>query len=397
MDDDELKSLLFKCLKDKRYLVVMDNIWEIEAWNEVSVAFPTNSNGSRVWITSRIKEVALHASSLNNSIPHIPPYELPFLDEDKSWELFSKKVFGGGTCPLELETLGRQIVKSCHGLPLAIVVLGGLLANKEKTHQTWSKYVGHVNSYLAEDRSSCMDILALSYNQLPRCLKPCFLYFGIYPEDFEIPMRQLIQLWIAEGFIQKIRNRNVEDVAEDYLEELIDRSLIQVATKRLDGGVKTCRIHDLLRDLCISESIEEKFLEVHLDVNLPPISKSRRISIHFANYPNIYSSPCEPSNCRSIIGFRGVVELKSPPEKSFLEWLCKSNKLVRVIELNNMGICCLIPNMIENLILLRYLGIRPGEHHVIPDSICNLWNLETLDMRNSIIERLPQGIWKLKN
>ena len=210
-------------------------------------------------------------------------------------------------------------------------------------------------------------------------------------------MRQLIQLWIAEGFIRKIQNRNIEDVAEYYLEELIDQSLIQVATKRLDGGVKTCRIHDLLRDLCISESVEEKFLEVHSDVNLPFISKSHRISIHYANYPYIYSSPCEPSNCHSIIGFGGVVELKSPPEKSYLEWLCKSNKLVRVIELNNMGICCLIPNMIENLILLRYLGIRPGEHHVIPDSICNLWNLEMLDMRNSIIERLPQGIWKLKN
>ena len=59
-------------------------------------------------------------------------------------------------------------------------------------------------------------------------------------------MRQLIQLWIAEGFIRKIQNRNIEDVAEYYLEELIDQSLIQVATKRLDGGVKTCRIHDLL-------------------------------------------------------------------------------------------------------------------------------------------------------
>ena len=58
LDDDELKSLLFKCLKDKRYLVVMDDIWKIEAWNEVSVAFPTNSNGSRILITSRIKEVA---------------------------------------------------------------------------------------------------------------------------------------------------------------------------------------------------------------------------------------------------------------------------------------------------------------------------------------------------
>ena len=77
----------------------------------------------------------------------------------------------------------------------------------------------------------------------------------------------------------------MEDVAEDYLEELIDRSLIQVATKRLDGGVKTCCIHDLLRDLCILESAEEKFLEVCSDVNLSAISISHRISTHHANQP----------------------------------------------------------------------------------------------------------------
>ena len=120
-------------------------------------------------------------------------------------------------------------------------------------------------------------------------------------------MRQLFRLWIAEGFIQKTGNRNMEDVAEDYLEGLFDRSLIQVATKRLDGGVKTCRIHNLLQDLCISESIEGKFIEVHSDVNFSPMSKSRRISIHYANYPYISSSPCEPSNSRSIIGLGGLL------------------------------------------------------------------------------------------
>ena len=396
MSDNELKSLLLECLKNKRYLLVMDDIWKTEAWNEVSSAFLDNLNGSRILITSRIKEVAVHASSLNST--HVPPYEIPFLKEDKSWELFTKKVFRGATCPPELETLGRQIVKSCHGLPLAIVVLGGLLANKEKTHRTWSKLIGHVNWYLGQDTSSCRDILALSYDYLPRRLKPCFLYLGIYPEDFEIPMRQLIRLWIAEGFIQQTRNRNMEDVAEDYLEELIDRSLIQVATKRLDGGVKTCRIHDLLRDLCISESAEEKFLEVHSDVKLSPMCKSRRISIHYANYLDISSNPCEPSNCRSLISFGGVDTLEIPLDKSYLKRLCRSNKLVRVVELMNMGICCLIPNEIENLILLRYLSIQSCRLHVIPDSICNLWNLEMLDMRNSTIKSkfLPKGIWKLQ-
>ncbi|XP_023921046.2 putative inactive disease susceptibility protein LOV1 [Quercus suber] len=393
MTEDELKSVLLESLKDKRYLLVMDDIWNIEVWKEVSTVFPNNLNRSRILITTRIKEVSLHASSVNNSVPPIPPYELPLLKEDKSWELFSKKVFGGCTCPPELETVGKQIVKSCHGLPLAIVVLGGLLACKEKTNRIWSKYIGHVNSYLTEDRSSCMDILALSYNHLPQRLKPCFLYFGIYPEDFEIPVRQLIRLWIAEGFIRQIGNRNIEDVAEDYLEELIDRSLIQVATKRLDGGVKKCRIHDLLRDLCISESSKEKFLEVRLDVNLSPMSKSRRISIHYANYPYISSHPFESSNSRSLIAFGGVVGLESP-----LDQLCDSNKLVRVVDLSYMDICCLIPNRIENLILLRYLSIPSGNLHVIPDSICNLCNLETLDMRSSTLKSkcLPKGIWKLQ-
>ena len=151
-------------------------------------------------------------------------------------------------------------------------------------------------------------------------------------------MRQLLRLWIAKGFIRQIGNRNIEDVAEDYLEELIDWSLIQVATKRLDGGVKTCRIHDLLRDLCISESAEEKVLEVCLDIKLSPMSICRRISIHFANHPYISSNPCESTNIRSIIGFRGIVGLESPLDKGYdLKWLCESNKFVRLNLINHLA------------------------------------------------------------
>ena len=162
----------------------------------------------------------------------------------------------------------------------------------------------------------------------------------------------------------------------------------------LDGGVKTCRIHDLLRDLCISDSSEEKFLEVHPNVSLSPMGKSRRISIHYGNNPYISSGPCNPSNSRSMIVFKGVVEHECRVDKSYLKWLCESNKLVRVVELRN--ICCLIPKGIEKLVLLRYLSFASGE--LIPDSICNLWNLETLDMRNSTVRTkcLPKGIWKLQ-
>jgi hypothetical protein len=122
--------------------------------------------------------------------------------------------------------MGRKIADDCRGLPLSIVVLGGLLVNKEKTPETWSKLIGNVNWYLTETNTICKDILALSYTNLPWHLQTCSLYFGVYPEDFEIPGRQLIHLWTAEGFMEYAGNRNVEDVVEDHLEELIDRSLI---------------------------------------------------------------------------------------------------------------------------------------------------------------------------
>jgi hypothetical protein len=267
-----LVEKLLEYLEGKRYLVVMDDIWEIEVWNEVKYAFPDNSNGSRILITSRIKEVALHSSLT-------PPYFLQFLNKDESYELFLKKGFRGGECPAELETLGRQIAEGCRGLPLSIVVLGGLLAAKEKTHRTWSKVIADVNWYLTE----CKDILALSYNHLPRRLKPCFLYFGAYREDSKIHVRGLIQLWIAEGFIQHTGRRNIEDVAEDYLEELIDRNLIQVATRRSDTEAKTCRIHDLLRDLCMTKSAEENFLYVPKDDSRSSWNTFRRLSIQSSN------------------------------------------------------------------------------------------------------------------
>lgn len=385
--DDELTKGLFRCLTGKRYLLVLDDIWDDTVWKEVSAAFPVKSKGSRILITSRMKEVANLAS------PHIPPHELPVLNVEDSWELFSKKAFSGATCPSKhFEKLGREIVASCHGLPLAIVVLGGLLA-KEKSSRIWKRVAGNVTPYLNQKTSDCSDILALSYNYLPRNLKPCFLYFGMFPKGFEISVRQLIQLWIAEGFIQQTSDGNVENDAEDYLDELINRSLIQVATRRADGGVKTCRIHDLLRDLCIKESVEEKFLDICTKDNVSSISRSRRLSIQCATRPSISSNPCEPSYTRSLLC---LGDDETSYDESNLKWVCETFKLVRVVDLGNMATLSSNAKKIEKLILVRYLRIQPGELDVMPASICSLWNLETLDMRKSKINCLPNELWRLQ-
>ncbi|KAH7520459.1 hypothetical protein FEM48_Zijuj08G0146100 [Ziziphus jujuba var. spinosa] len=136
MSNEQLGGKLRDYLRRKRYFVVMDDIWKTEVWEEIKDAFPDDSNGSRILITSREKKIASHAN------PTCDPFFLPFLDKHASWELLSKKVFREKKCPSNLESLGWQLAESCKGLPLSIVVLGGILANKEKSPGIWSKFIG---------------------------------------------------------------------------------------------------------------------------------------------------------------------------------------------------------------------------------------------------------------
>ncbi|KAL0440920.1 UNVERIFIED_CONTAM: putative disease resistance RPP8-like protein 2 [Sesamum radiatum] len=114
----------------------------------------------------------------------------------------------------------------------------------------------------SKDYERCLKILSLSYNNLPIHLKPCLLYLRFYPEDSKIGISKLTKLWIAEGFLKPIRGKSLEEAAEIYLRDLIDRNLIISLKFGYDGKIKTCGIHDLLRDLCLREYGKEHFVYV---------------------------------------------------------------------------------------------------------------------------------------
>ncbi|MBA0665402.1 hypothetical protein Goklo_005262 [Gossypium klotzschianum] len=258
LDENELWKSLFDALKEKRYLVVLDDIWRSEDWDILKPALPRGRKGSKILFTTRNRNVALHADPCNT------PVELSPLTDDESWILLSRRAF-----PLnktdshirseEFEKLGREMVKKCGGLPLAIIVLGSLLARKqslddwETVHRNF--FHGHLKGLQQLDHQygAVNRILVLSYNDMPYHLKPCFLYLAHYPEDWEISKKELIRLWIAEGFISPLSGSEeflMEDLGEKFLEELIDRSLVQVSWRGYTGtNVKTCRVHDLFRDL----------------------------------------------------------------------------------------------------------------------------------------------------
>ncbi|CAJ2662736.1 unnamed protein product [Trifolium pratense] len=394
LSDDELKKRVWEFLKLKKYLLILDDMWKIQDWDEIKDAFPDENKGSRILITSRLKEVALHTG-------RDPPYYLQFLNEEQSWELFYKKVFRGEEYPCDLESLGKEIVKSCGGLPLSIVVLAGLLANKEKSHREWSKVLGHVNWYLTRDEETKVKdvVLKLSLDDLPSRLKPCFLYLGIFPEDSEIHVRRLLHLWVAEGFIQETGSRDAYDIAEDYLYELIDRSLIQVARVEDIEGVQTCRLHDLLRDLCITESKEDNIFEVCTDTNILIAPKPRRLAVHSTISHYVSSSTKDHSCVRSLF-----VSDPNFVENNEWKWLTKDFKLVRVLDLDleSRYYNFKIPSNLGNFIHLRYLRIGSQGICSVPDSICNLQNLQTLCFEQSTLYfgipiSFPYGIIKLKH
>lgn len=387
MDEDDLKEKLHEFLKDKRYLIVMDDIWSTEVWEKVVPAFPDAKNGSRIIFTSRSIEVAKSAD------PGTPPYELRFLDGQESWELFLRKVFPNQdvkpTCPENLVTLGQELVKRCGGLPLALVVLGGHLSKNDKNPIVWTKVKNSLTWEATKDGKQCLDILALSYEDLPCDLKSCFLYLGCFPEDSEIRATKLIRLWTAEGFIPPRNREALDETAADYLEELVQRCMVQVVKRRSDGSVKILRVHDLIRDLCILEAKEDRFLDVHSTEDQTASSASRRVALFHYSTEVLESLNSSCWHLRTLLGFN--VYASDHLVKLRLHGL----KLLRVIDLDGAPIREL-PKEIKSVIHLRYLGLRNTGLSEIPATIADLCCLETLDVRNTLVHSLPDAFWKIR-
>ncbi|KAA8539032.1 hypothetical protein F0562_025724 [Nyssa sinensis] len=382
MDVQDLRYKLAEYLKTRRYLIVVDDIWSMEGWDAFLPAFPDIINGSRVMLTTRIKDVALYADAQS------VPYHLKFLSETKCWELFCKKVFPGNArviFPPELERLGKAIVAKCGGLPLAIIVLGSMLSRREKVPSEWEKIYKSISWQLREGENHISGILDLSYNNLPYYLKSCFLYCGSYPEDSEFSTRKLIKLWIAEGFIQCRGAEMMEEVAEDYLGELIQRSMIQVAKKSFNGRVKTCRIHDLLRDFAISEAKDSKFYEICAhDKSLPSMAVRRLVVHHDIIMPSL--------SCRHLRTFLRITKY-GDPQKPCLNIIVNNSTFLRVLDLEGSSLSQL-PNQVSKLVHLRYLGLRKTGLTSLPCSIGNLFNLHTLDIRETRCKSLPKNLLK---
>ncbi|KAK3428215.1 hypothetical protein EUGRSUZ_E00968 [Eucalyptus grandis] len=393
MMDDELFKALYEIQLKKRCIVVLDDIWAKEAWDSLQAAFPVKGTRSKLLITTRNREVA----------EHIDPYGLfhkpRFLSNEDSWDLLKKRVsLETKVMDANMKMLGDKLLKKCGGLPLAINVLGGLLADNK-----WETIYKDINLHFG-DKSDIFRVLALSYDDLPQHLKPYFLYLGSFPENTEIPATKVLQMWIVEGFVSP--NAYDEDVVEQYLMKFANRGMVRVRFT-LSGKIKTCCLHNLMRDICICKAWQEKFLTVlenqqdneiedssssSMAMGVESTRKTRRLSLNM-----LMSDSQVRQKENTMLHLRTLMFFNSRECMwEQFEHIIINCKFLRVLKLEGMK--GNLPESVGDLVHLRYLSLEGCMLKDLPQSMGNLVCMEYLDLQGLEHSKVnvPNVLWKMR-
>nr|GLL43505.1 putative late blight resistance protein homolog R1B-16 [Ipomoea trifida] len=386
---DSVAEELRKKLMGLRYLIVLDDIWSVEAWEELNRVFPECDNGSRIVLTSRQESVISDAK-------HIC---LPFFTVDESWELLQVKLFKGKECPKELENIGKQISKECGGLPLIVGLVAGLLGGVEKSEQMWQEFLSTLSSQVAFRGEMLSNVaIELSYKHLSHHLKQCLLYLSAFKEDVEIEVSYLIELWISEGFIKITEEERVEDTAKHYLNHLVGSNLVMVSKRNYNGGILWCVVHDLVHDFCLAKAKEENFLHIiKMEDKLDPTLKCtpHRISFHRYSYDDKILNELVPWNSpiRTIL-----VHTSRSFDDYNGSWVAKKFEHLTILSFEFIAVDKSILSEMNSLIHLKYLALYlVGRGSVSPLSLKNLQWLITLKLTSGWNLHLPKYFLNMKS
>ncbi|XP_066393733.1 disease resistance protein Pik-2-like isoform X1 [Miscanthus floridulus] len=408
LDDNGLAKRLEELLVDKRYLIVIDDVWTVRTWEAIQSKLPENNKGSRVIVTTRIETVAnacSHDSASGHCIHKMQPLKL-----EDSKKLFVSRVFGSldVAYPKEFEDVMSDILKKCGGLPLAIISIASVLVGYKSPggKDKWDRVCKSLGSQMEihPTLEGMKHIVTLSYNHLPHELKGCMMYFSIFPEDYVIRKGRLLNRWMAEGLVHQKRGLTTWEVAESYLDELLSRNMIEEAG-HLGGYAwreQTYRVHDMLLEVMVSKSLEANFLSLHGGQYKGMLyDKIRRLSIH-ADVESVDSVAK-----RNVEGRRGEDNLNIQHVRALSMFQLHGQHkllktlgnfvLLRVLDLEDCeGITNKHVRYACNLYLLRFLSLRATNISMVPRQIGNLEHLQTLDLGTTLLTGLPKTITKLE-
>ncbi|XP_019178928.1 PREDICTED: putative disease resistance protein RGA3 isoform X2 [Ipomoea nil] len=382
-DLSQLQLLLEKIqsiLSGKRFLLVMDDVWteQDEKWNPLKNSLKDGLPGSRILVTSRSERVATMMGS-------VYVHQLDLISDEEAWLLLSRKAFPGRReedCE-KLKDIGQKIAQKCKGLPLAARVMGSLLRFKY-TEDDWQNVLDNKIWELDEVVTDLFPHLYLSYNDLTPKMKQCFSYCAVFPKDYEIKVDKLIRIWMAQGYV------TMESKGRELFGGLAMRSFFQDFEKDdMDSNIIiSCKMHDIVHDFA-QFLTKNEFYNIDQHEDDVRIKNLRHLSWqNTGRNMNLTASVRDVGKLRSFFG-----ERLSPEE--LIPDLFNGLKSVRLLGLRG---CKLreLPKEIGNLLHLRYINLSWSNVEKLPDTVCSLENLQTLDLEGcDRFSRLPDKIGDL--
>uniref|UniRef100_A0A5B6Z1B4 Putative disease resistance RPP13-like protein 1 n=1 Tax=Davidia involucrata TaxID=16924 RepID=A0A5B6Z1B4_DAVIN len=399
---NDLQVKLNETLSGKKFLLVLDDVWNKiydHEWHLLRSPFRAGAHGSKIIVTTREDEVALQmGGSINQS------HHLDKLSNDDCWSIFAQYAFQNRSISEHpnLESIGKEIVNKCGGLPLAARTLGGLLRYKQRDEE-WEDVLNSEIWKLSPEKNDILPALNLSYHHLPSHLKRCFEYCAVIPKDYVFEEKEIVLLWMAEGLIHKPEgNKQIEDLGCEYFHELVSRSLIQPSsTSSTDNSPFI--MHDLINDLAQVVAGEMYF---RLENKVEGCSQSkigkrtRRVSYTSSYYDGIkrFEVLKEVECLRTFLPFTSSDYFPERYITSYVLFdLLPKLKCLRVLCLSKYRIIEL-PDSIGDLKHLRYLNLSYTCIRKLPESVANLCNLQVMLLKGcQNLEELPLNMGNMIN
>ncbi|KAJ6934581.1 disease resistance RPP13-like protein 1 isoform X1 [Populus alba x Populus x berolinensis] len=376
-DSDSLNILqlqLKKRLQGKRFLLVLDDVWneDYAKWDKLLTPLKYGAQGmSMILVTTRNESVA-------SVMRTVPTRHLKELTEDSCWSLFAKHAFRGEnpSAHEELQEIDRAIARKCKGLPLAAVTLGGLLRTKRNVEE-WEKLLESNLWDLRKD--NILPALRLSYLYLQPHLKQCFAYCAIFPKDYKFKMDELVLLWMAEGFLVHSVDDEMERAGAECFDDLLSRSFFQQSSVYSSSFV----MHDLMHDLATHVSGQFCFSSSLGENNSSKASRrTRHLSLVVDTIGGFSSTKLENiREAQHLRTFRTSPHHRMCPPEIYKEIFQSTLGRLRVLFMTNCRDASMLSCSTSKLKHLRYLDLSESDLVTLPEEVSALLNLQTLILK----------------
>ncbi|GKV02148.1 hypothetical protein SLEP1_g14617 [Rubroshorea leprosula] len=381
---DALIQKLGQELENRKFLLVLDDVWndDRDKWDSFisRLLKILKTSGNSILVTTRSVKVA----SIMKALP-MQKHDMVKLSDHECWLIIEDVVLRSSTetsIPLDLEGIGQEIAKKCGGLPLVASVIGGTLSREMKTDK-WQEILDDEAWMLQDENKKILSVLKMSFDRLPSSfLKKCFSYCSIFPKDAVIFKDDLIQLWMAQGFVHRSNGGLVEmeDIGDEYFNELLSNALFQDIELDFYGNIESCRMHDLVHDLALLVSKGETLIwdtSCNMDDQNCSTIRHLRVKSDGKDLPTIPKSIAQ--RLHSLFSEVGVFCSMASDLKSL-----RSLKLMRDKEKE-------LPDSLGKLKHLRYLDISRTNVIAVPKSFSKLYNLQTSKFTDGYyVEKLPK-------